>query len=124
MSWWTGLLSHHIQMTGSCALESGRNLVVQVVAPEMSGCWEICRAGLVIYQLTMGCREGKALLVVCFAGFFILAKGCNKRVCMQPCVQSAFQLGNHNTDLDDLSANSQELKSIWAGEIVSKLAEH
>lgn len=112
MTWWPGLLSHHTQMPGSCALESGRNLVVQVVAPEMSGCWEICRAALAIEQLTRGCREGKALLVVYFAGIFILAKGCKKGVSMQPCVQSAFQLGNHNPDLDDLLANSQELKPI------------
>lgn len=124
MSWWVGLLSHHIQMTGSCALESGRNLVVEVVAPEMSGCWGLCRAGLVIHQLTRGCREGKALRVVYFPGSFILAKGCKKAVCMQPCAPSAFQLGNHNPDIDDLPANSQELKPIWAGQVVSKLAEH
>lgn len=86
--------------------------------------WEICRAELVIYQLIMGCREGKALLVVYFSGISILAKGCIKGGCMQPCVQSAFQLGNHNTDLDDLSVNSLKLKPIWAGKVVSKLAEH
>lgn len=108
-SWCAGLLSRHINKTGSCAFAWGRNLVVQDVAPEMTERWEICRAGLVTDQLTMGRREGKALLVGCFAGTFILAKGCKKAVCMQPYVQSAFSAGQCHTGLDDLSANSHEL---------------
>lgn len=78
MSWWKGVLSHPIQITG-------RDLIAQVVAPEMLGCWEICKARLAIYHLTMGRREGEALLVVYFAELLFslraLKKGLHAPMC-------------------------------------------